>query len=65
MDNINFSNWYSTPSPTSEQLTELQHELEKSRLIIEQQIKEIEYLKQQDADLREIVSLLREESTKT
>lgn len=65
MDNSsNFSNWYSTPPPSSEQLTKLQHELEKSRLIIEQQSKEIEYLKQQNADLRQIVTLLKGEINK-
>ena len=53
----NFNNWYNTSS--SEQLIELQHELEKNRLIIEQQAKEIEYLKQQNADLREMVNLLK------
>ena len=55
----NFNNWYNTSS--SEQLIELRHELEKSHLIIEQQAKEIEYLKQQNADLREMVNLLKSE----
>ncbi|MDY6994064.1 MAG: helix-turn-helix transcriptional regulator [Pseudomonadota bacterium] len=53
----NFNNWYSTPP--SEQLIELQNQLEKFQLIIEQQTKEIEYLKQQNLDLREIVNLLK------
>jgi transcriptional regulator with XRE-family HTH domain len=55
----NFNNWYNTSS--SEQLIELQHELEKSRLLLEQKDKEIEYLKQQNADLREMVNLLKSE----
>jgi transcriptional regulator with XRE-family HTH domain len=38
---------------------ELQYELKKSRLIIEQQIKEINLLKQQNNDLREINNLLK------
>jgi len=59
----NFNNWYSTLPPSSEQLTELQHELEKSRLIIEQQTKEIEYLKQQNTDLREIMNLLKKKNS--
>jgi transcriptional regulator with XRE-family HTH domain len=59
MDSSNFNNWYNT-SP-SEQLIESQHELEKSRLLLEQKDKEIEYLKQQNADLREMVNLLKPE----
>ena len=55
----NFNNWYNT-SP-SEQLIELQHELEKSRLLLEQKNKEIEYLKQQNTDLRAMVNLLKPE----
>jgi len=50
-------NWYSN-SP-SEQLSQLQLELEKMRLMTQQQAKEIEYLKQQNADLREMMSLLK------
>jgi transcriptional regulator with XRE-family HTH domain len=52
----NCQNWYGTPP---EQFLQLQHELEKMRLMNEQQAKEIEYLKQQNADLREMVSLLK------
>jgi len=47
----NCQNWYNNPS--SEQILELQHELEKARL-------EIDYLKQQNADLREMVKLLKQ-----
>ncbi len=50
-------NWFSN-SP-SEQLSQLQHELEKMRLMTQQQAKEIEYLKQQNADLRELVNVLK------
>lgn len=57
---IDFNKWYNTTSP-SEQLIELQHELEKSRLLLEQKDKEIEYLKQQNADLRAMVSMLKPE----
>ncbi|BAP56857.1 transcription factor, MBF1 [Thioploca ingrica] len=56
---MDFNNWYNN-SP-SEQLIELQHELEKSRLLLEQKDKEIEYLKQQNADLRAMVNLLKPE----
>ncbi|NJO14592.1 MAG: helix-turn-helix transcriptional regulator [Thioploca sp.] len=59
IDSSNFNNWYNT-SP-SEQLIELQHELEKSRLLLEQKDKEIEYLKQQNVDLRTMVNLLKPE----
>jgi transcriptional regulator with XRE-family HTH domain len=52
-----FSNCCNTSS--SEQLVELQHELEKIRLLLEQKDKEIDYLKQQNADLREMVGLLK------
>jgi hypothetical protein len=38
---------------------ELQYELNKCQLIIEQQTKEIDYLKQQIGDLREINNLLK------
>jgi transcriptional regulator with XRE-family HTH domain len=44
---------------SSSNAKELQHELEKSHLIIEQQTKEINYLKQQMNDLREINDLLK------
>lgn len=57
---MDFNNWYNSTSP-SEQLIELQHELEKSRLLLKQKDKEIEYLKQQNADLREMVNLLKPE----
>jgi transcriptional regulator with XRE-family HTH domain len=39
----------------------LQHELEKSRLLLEQQTIEIELLKQQNADLRAMINLLQKE----
>jgi transcriptional regulator with XRE-family HTH domain len=44
---------------SSSNAKELQHQLEKSQLIIEQQTKEIDYLKQQVNDLREINELLK------
>ncbi len=53
-----FSNCCNTSS--SEQLVELQHELEKTRLLLEQKDKEIDYLKQQNADLRQQNADLRE-----
>ena len=59
IDSSNFNNWYNT-SP-SEQLIELQHKLEKSHLLLEQKDKEIDYLKQQNADLRAMVNLLKPE----
>ena len=37
----------------------LEHELEKARLVIEQQRKEIGYLKLQNADLREMVNMMK------
>lgn len=50
--NSHSQNWYNNPA--SEQLLELQHELEKTRL-------ENDYLKQQNADLREMVNLLKQD----
>ncbi len=41
--------------------TKLQSELDKKQLIIEQQTKEIEFLRQQNADLREIIRLSKRE----
>ena len=58
MEIIFFSNCCNTSS--SEQLVELQHELEKTRLLLEQKDKEIDYLKQQNADLRQQNADLRE-----
>lgn len=43
--------------------TELQHQLEKAHLTIEQQQKEILLLKQQNDDLREMLGFLRKEKT--
>jgi hypothetical protein len=45
-------------SPSTGQ-TELQHELENAQLMIEQRDKEIDYLKQQVSDLREIIGLFK------
>jgi len=45
-------------SPSTEQ-TEYKHELEKAHLMIEQRDKEIDYLKQQNSDLREIINILK------
>jgi len=44
----------------SDEQTELQHELEKAQLIIEQRDKEIELLRQQMSDLREMNQLLKQ-----
>ncbi len=44
----------------SNEQTELKHELEKAQLIIEQRDKEIELLKQQMSDLREMNQLLKQ-----
>jgi transcriptional regulator with XRE-family HTH domain len=45
--------------PSTEQI-EYQHELEKAHLMIEQQKTEIDYLKQQVSDLRDIINLLKQ-----
>jgi len=37
----------------------IEHELEKNRLLLAQKDKEIEYLKQQVCDLREMIALLK------
>ena len=47
-------------SPSTEQ-TECKHELEKAHLIIEQQKKEIDYLKQQVSDLINIINLQKKQ----
>jgi len=62
MDNSNFSHWYNqTPS---EQLLELQHELEKYRLLLQERDKEINRLKQEhDKEvnyLKEEIELLKQ-----
>ncbi len=55
--NTQGDNWY-VNSPLTEQ-TECKHKLEKADLIIEQQKKEIELLKQQVSDLRNMNNLLK------
>ena len=50
-------------SPSNEQI-ECKHELEKANLMIEQQQKEIDYLKQQINDLREMNNLLKNHEKK-
>jgi len=55
-------NWH-VSSPSSGQV-ECKHELEKANLMIEQQQKEIEYLKQQVNDLRDINNLLKNNEKK-
>jgi hypothetical protein len=55
--NTQGDNWY-VNSPSNEQI-EYKHELEKANLIIEQQQKEIDYLKQQMNDFREMNNLLK------
>jgi len=58
LDNSNFGHWCNYF--TSEQSVEIRHELEKSRLLIEELHKEVSHLKQQIADLRQQNSDLRE-----
>ena len=53
----NFDNWHVNSSSTEQ--IEYKHELEKAQLIIEHQTKEINELKQQISDLREIINLLK------
>ncbi len=48
----------------STEQTEYKPELEKAHLMVEQQQKEIDYLKQQVSDLREIIGLLKKASEK-
>lgn len=55
------NNW-NVNSPSNEQI-ECKHQLEKANLMIEQQQKEIEYLKQKVNDLMEINQLLKKLST--
>jgi transcriptional regulator with XRE-family HTH domain len=55
--NTQGDNWY-VSSPSIAQI-ECKHQLEKANLIIEQQQKEMDYLKQQVNDLREINNLLK------
>ena len=53
------NNW-NINNPSIEQI-ECKHELEKANLIIEQQQKEIDYLKQQVNDLRDIINLMKKQ----
>jgi transcriptional regulator with XRE-family HTH domain len=53
-------NWH-VNSPVQ---TECKHELEKERFINKQKQKEIDYLKQQVSDLREIIDLLKTQGRK-
>jgi len=59
MDN-SFSYWYSGSS--SEQLIELQSELEKYQLLLREREKEIGYLKQEIDHLKEIIMLLKSQA---
>ena len=53
-----FDNWHVSSSSTTGE-TEPQYESEKASFMIEQRDKEIEYLKQQVSDLREIIELFK------
>ena len=55
-------NWNVNPSP-NEQI-EYKHKLEKANLIIAEREKEIDYLKQQMNDLREVIDLLKKQDKK-
>lgn len=59
--NHHCQNWYDNSS--SEQLLKLQHELEKVQLINAQQTEEIELLKQQTKDLRDMIAFLQKNET--
>ncbi len=50
-------NWYLNSSPIEQ--IECKHELEKAQLIIKHQTKEIDDLKQQMSDLREIINIMK------
>jgi len=52
------NNW-NVNSPSNDQI-EYKHQLEKANLMIEQQQKEMDYLKQQVNDLRNIINLLKQ-----
>jgi hypothetical protein len=54
--NQKIDNWFNS-SPIEQ--VKCKHELEKAQLMIEQQQKEIDYLKQQVSDLREIIGFLK------
>ena len=53
----NCHTWYNNPH--SEQCLELQHELEKSHLLLQERDKEIDYLKRETKRLAELVDLLK------
>lgn len=55
------SNCVNVNSPSALEVTQLKQEFEKSCLLLEQQTKEIELLKQQNTDLREMVDLLKKQ----
>ena len=55
--NTQGDNWYVNSLSTGQ--IEYKHELEKANLMIEQQQKEMDYLKQQVNDLRDIINLLK------
>lgn len=59
-NNTQGDNWY-VNSPAQ---TECKHELEKERFINKQKQKEMDYLKQQVSDLREIIDLLKNKDRK-
>jgi len=57
----NQSNWHVTTSSSVEEITQIKQELEKSRFLLEQQTKEIELLRQQNADLRTMIEFLQKD----
>jgi cell division protein FtsB len=60
-DNNTLTNLLCVNSPIDS--TKLQHELEKFQLIVDQKDREIEYLKQQNLDLRKMIELLESKPT--
>ncbi len=63
-ENNHFIKNYLQSTDSSNEKTELEHELETAQLIIEQREKEIDYLKQQVSDLRKINSMLNKQLEK-
>jgi len=56
----NCQNWYSNDHLSSKKITELQHELEKSHLLLQMHEQKIYHLQQENEYLKEIIKLFKE-----